>query len=154
MKFPFTPRLDFSWTCAFRRRYCCGCWRGLFGVFSPLSAHCHWSVPLGPGSSAVHFRLPSFNRAVLLLLLNVRRTPFLAAKTFSCWLPAIVMEICVLMWIWGRKTGGWATTSGRMKQDREIQNKSRCTEMEMSVAAEICNYLHPARDEWLCLFLN
>lgn len=39
--------------------------------------------PLCPGSSVVPFRLVSFTRAVLLLQLNVRRTPAPAAETFS-----------------------------------------------------------------------
>lgn len=34
----------------------------------------------------------------------------------------------------------------------EIWTKSLCTEMKKSGAAEICNYLGPVRDEWLCLF--
>lgn len=53
------------------------------GFLFPLSAHSLWSVPLGPGSSAGRFRLPSSNPAVLLLLLNIRRTPAPAAKTLS-----------------------------------------------------------------------
>jgi len=54
----------------------------LSGVFL-LSARSRWSVPLGPGASGCHVRLPSFNPAVLLLLLNIRRTPAPTAKTFS-----------------------------------------------------------------------